>query len=51
MLPKNSGFQIGEHVRVRECTARDAVEERARVRVEQRAVGVEGAVLDGDGIS
>ena len=48
MLPKNSGFQIGEMSVSGMYGPGDAVEERAGVGVEERAVGVERAVLDGD---
>ena len=48
VLPKNSGFQIGEMSVSGMYGPVDAVEERAGVRVEERAVGVEGTVLDGD---
>ena len=46
VLPKNSGFQIGDDVAVGDVGPGEAVEERAAGRVEERAVGVEGAVLD-----
>ena len=48
MLPKNSGFQIGENSPPGDEWSNDAIKEIARVRVEQRAVRVEGTVLDGD---
>ena len=44
--PKNSGFQIGRDVGVRDVRPGDVVEERPRVGIEQRPVRVEGAVLD-----
>ena len=49
VLPKNSGFQIGEMSLSPGCTGpAKLVEELAAVRVEERAVAVERAVLDRD---
>ena len=50
-FPKNSGFQIGEKPSMpalRDVRSGHPVEELPGVRVEERAVGVEAAVLDGD---
>ena len=47
VLPKNSGFQIGE-MSVNGLYGPRLIEEGARVRIEQRTVAVERAVLDGD---
>ena len=48
MLPKNSGFQIGETSVAGLYGPVIPSKNRARVGIEQRAVGIEGAVLDRD---